>query len=54
MLFLLRSVVISLYTALRSADLSKRNPEIQASQGCLQRTLCKDSNDSFNEVTRNF
>ena len=29
MLFLLRSVVIFLYTALRSADLSKRNPEVR-------------------------
>ena len=28
--------------------------EIQASHNCLQRTLHKDSNDSFNEVTQNF
>ena len=49
MIFLLGPVMISLKTAL-----SKRKPEIQASHNCLQRTLRKDSNDSFDEVTRNF
>ena len=34
--------------------LSERKPEIQVSYDCLQRTLCKDSNDSFNEVIQNF
>ena len=54
MIFLLRSVMIFLNTGFWLADLSKRKPEIQASHNCLQRTLRKDSNDSFNEVTRNF
>ena len=40
--------------AFRLADLLKRKPEIQVSHKCLGRTLYKDSNDSFNEVTRNF
>ena len=50
MIFLLRSVMIFLNTGFWLADLSKRKPEIQASHNCLR----KDSNDSFNEVTRNF
>ena len=29
------------------AELSKRKPEIQVSHECLQRTLCKDLNDSL-------
>ena len=36
--------------AFRLADLSKEKSEIQASHNCLR----KDSNDSFNEVTRYF
>ena len=42
------------YQKNRLADLTKRKPEIQLSHDCLWRTLRKDSNDSFNEVTRNF
>ena len=42
------------YIAFRLADLSKRKPEIQTSHSYLQKTLRKDSNDSFHEVTRNF
>ena len=40
--------------SLRLADLLKRKSEIQSSRNCLQRTLRKDSNDSFKEATRNF
>ena len=54
MIFLLWSVMIVLNTGFQITDLSKRKPETQASHNCLQRTLCKDSNDAFNEVTRNF
>ena len=54
MIFLLRSVMIFLNTGLMITDLSKRKLEIQAGHSCLQGTLRKDSNDSFNEVTHNF
>ena len=40
--------------AFRLADSLKRKPEIQVSHNYLRRTLRKDSNDSFNEATRNF
>ena len=48
MVFLRRPVMIFLNTGFfRLADL-------RLSHNCLQRTLRKDSNGSFNEVTRNF
>ena len=46
MIFLLRSVMIFQNTGFLS--------EIEASHNCLQRTLRKYLNDSFNEVARNF
>ena len=42
--------MIFLIQAFRLEDLSKRKPEIQANDNCLQRNLHKDSNDSFSEM----